>query len=204
MELLELKLRASSGAWRKYSARKQSKVFAKVKKAILIRDRFCCRFCGFFSKEHQEVINLDNDYDNNKYNNLVTSCSFCAQCLFLDSVGLEPCSGGRIIYLPEISQIDLNNFIRVLFCSMDKETSYKAKLQSTYISLKNRIKPVEYCFGPHTSDPTVFGRGLIDSNLNPNELKHKLLNDLRLLPSKTSFKHQIEYWKKTIFSNVSF
>ena len=204
MKLLPLKITAKSGAWRKFYNRKANPKFKGISAAILKRDKYTCRFCGFHSKEHQEIVNIDSDYDNNKLNNLATACSFCAQCFFLDSLGLDENSGGSIVYAPEVSQADLNNFCRVLFCSMEKNSPYKGKLQSIYVTLKNRIGPIENCFGPNSSNPNNFGRGLIDSYLNEKQLNHKLLDSLRLLPAKSSFQPQINYWKDTIFSNISF
>lgn len=204
MDLLPLKITAKSGAWRKYFVRKNSPKFKGIKNAILKRDKYTCKFCGFYSKEFQDVINIDNNYDNNRLGNLATACSFCAQCFFIDSIGLEENTGGKIVYIPEISQADLNNFSRVLFCSMEKNSPYKGKLQSSYVTLQNRSAPIENCFGPNSSDPKIFGRGLIDSYLNDKQLNHKLLDNLRLLPSKSSFQAHINFWKDTIFSNISF
>jgi intracellular multiplication protein IcmJ len=127
---------------------------------------------------------------------------FCAQCFFIESISLDEHFGGRIIYLPEISQSNLNNFCRVLFCAMDKDSSYKGKLQAIYLSLKDRSKVIESCFGPNSSDPSVFGQGLIDTYLSKEQLDHKLLDQLRLLPTRLQFRSQIDYWKKTVFANV--
>ncbi len=173
-----------------------------MKKRVLQRDNYCCRYCGFFSKEYQEIVNIDGNYGNNKFENLATACSFCSQCFFLESLGLDGNSGGTIIFLPEISQADLSNFARVLYCSMDKESAYKGKLQSVYLSLKERGNDVIECFGPDTNDPKIFGQTLVDSGLKKENLKHDVLQHLRLLPSRKAFKPQIDYWKKTVFAKV--
>lgn len=201
MELLPLKVLATRGAWRKYYARRSSKKFQSIQEKVWERDNYTCRYCGFQAKEYQDVVNKDQDYDNNSGTNLVTACTFCTQCFFLDSVGLDDRFGGRVIYLPEITQIDLNNFCRVLFCSMDKDSAYKGKLQAVYLSLKDRGKAVETCFGPGASNPAVFGQGLIDIYLDKN-INQTVLSNLRLLPSRQQFRPQIEYWKKTVFANV--
>lgn len=202
MDLLPIILTAQRGTWRSYNARKRSKRFLVLKKRVLQKDHFTCRYCGFFSKEYQEVLNIDGDYRKNSIDNLATACSFCAQCFFLDAVGLDGCSGGEIIYLPEISQADLNNFCRVLYCSLDKESAYKGKLQAVYMSLKDRMQDVENCFGPESGDPRVFGQGLVDAKLEKQHLQHDVLKHLRLLPSRKDFSTQIDYWKKTVFAKV--
>ena len=133
---------------------------------------------------------------------MATTCGFCAQCFFLDSVGLDGNSGGTIIHLPELSQADLNNFCRVLYCSLDKESAYKAKLQSVYLSLKDRNKEITNCFGPDSDQPRIFAQGLIDAKVTEEQLQHEVMNQLRLLPSRNAFSKQIEYWKKTVFAKV--
>jgi intracellular multiplication protein IcmJ len=202
MELLPITLTARKGAWRLYHTRKKNSKFLSLKKQVLERDNHTCRYCGFFSNEFQEVINIDGNYKDNKIDNLVTACGFCAQCFFLDGLGLESDTGGIIVHIPEISQADLNNFCRVLYCSLDKESAYKGKLQAVYMSLKDRSKEVINCFGPESSDPRIFGQGLLDAALNQEQLRHSVLQHLRLLPSKKTFARQIDYWKKTVFAKV--
>lgn len=202
MDLLPVTITAQRGAWRIYHNRKRNKKFLEVKKRVLQRDNYTCRYCGFFAKEFQEIINIDQNYKNNKFDNLATACCFCAQCFFLDAVGLDSNSGGNIIHAPEISQADLNNFCRVLYCSLDKESAYKGKLQAVYMSFKDRSKEVINCFGPDSNDPRIFGQGLLDAGLSKEQLQHEVLRHLRLLPSKKAFAVQIDYWKKTVFAKV--
>jgi intracellular multiplication protein IcmJ len=202
MELLPIHLNAQRGTWRSYYARKHNKKFLDLKKRILQRDNYTCRYCGFFAKEFQEVVNIDQNYKNNTMNNLATACCFCAQCFFLDAVGFDSNSGGVMVHLPEISQADLNNFCRVLYCSMDKESAYKGKLQSVYMSFKDRSKEIVNCFGPDSSEPKVFGQGLLDAALTKEQMQHDVLQHIRLLPSKKAFSVQIDYWKKTVFAKV--
>jgi intracellular multiplication protein IcmJ len=200
--LLPIVLTARRNNWRAFVMRKANKNFKKIKAKVLQRDNDSCRFCGFQSDKYQEVVNIDHNYRNNKPDNLATACVFCAQCFFLDSLTLDNNSGGTIIYLPEISQADLNHFCRILFSALDKESAYKSKLQSAYLSLKERSGPVENCFGPEANDPQVFGQGLIDAYLEDEQLNHPLLQNLRLLPSRNMFQKQVKYWKQTVFAKV--
>lgn len=202
MALLPILITAQPGAWRQYNARNHNPKFEPLKKSVLERDHYTCRYCDFFSKEFQTVLNIDHNYKNNQLENLATACGFCAQCFFIDSVGLDENSGGKLIFLPEIDQPSLNNFCRVLYCSMDKESAYKAKLQSIYLSLADRGKDIVACFGVDCDDPKVFGQSLIDAHLDPKHLKHQVLNHIRLLPSKRAFKTQIDYWKETVFEKI--
>lgn len=202
LDLLPIVLSARHGNWRRYEARKRNKAFMKRRKQILRRDENTCRYCGFTLDKFMHVVNADQDYRNNAPDNLVTACSLCAQCFFIDSLGLDNKSGGLLIYLPEISQADLNHFARILFCALDKDSAYKSKLQSAYMSFKERAKPVETCFGPDSSQPQRFGQGMIDSGLSDDQLNHPLMLNLRLLPSRTAFKDEALYWRETVFAKV--
>lgn len=202
IELLPIRITAIKGNWRLYQLRKKNKKFLLLKKNVLKRDKYNCRYCGFFAKEYQEVINIDQNYRNNHIDNLATACVFCAQCFFVDSLGMSNESGGHIIYLPEMSQASLNNICRVLFCSADKDSAYRGRLKAVVLSLQDRTKEVQNCFGPQADDPKVFGQAWIDAKLPPHAQQHDVLNNLRLLPNKHAFKTQIDYWKKTIFAKV--
>jgi len=202
MALLPILVTARRGNWRQYKARERNEKFIAIKEKIFQRDQYTCRYCDFFSKKFQTIVNIDHNYKNNHLDNLATACSFCAQCFFLDAVGLDENLGGKLIFLPEISQASLNHFCRVLYCSMDKESAYKAKLQSIYMSLSERNKDVVACFGIDCDNPKVFGQTLINANLHPRYLQHQLLNHIRLLPSRRTFKKQIDYWKQTVFEKI--
>lgn len=193
-ERYPLILSASAGAWRLYSARKADERFRAFEEKILRRDQYACRFCGFQAKVFQEVVNLDGDYTNNRPQNMLTACCFCAQCFFLESVGVGGYGGGTLIYLPEMPQAQLNSICHVLFCAITNDTGYKNTAQTIYRSFKFRSQMVEDKFGEGTSDPAIFGQLLIDTNPVSDEVKAKLFKNLRLLPSRAKFRMQIERW----------
>lgn len=202
MAYLPVVLNAKRGNWQRFQARKRNQRFLAVRDKIFVRDRHTCRYCGFQSQKYQEVVNHDNNYANNKTANLVTACSLCAQCFFLDSVGQDKNTGGYVIYLPEISQADLNHFCRVLFSSMLRDAPYKGKLQTTYMSLKDRGQTVDQLFGPQSHEPTTFGQTLIDTNLNNKVSQLELMKNLRLLPRRVNIPDQVKYWKETVFDQI--
>ena len=109
----DLKLIASPSAWRLYSARQADPKFKSFELRVLQRDRYTCKFCGFQAKLFQEVVNLDSNYTNNRMENLVTACCFCSQCFFIESVGVGGYGGGTLVYLPELTQPEVNSFCHV-------------------------------------------------------------------------------------------
>jgi intracellular multiplication protein IcmJ len=190
----ELRLAVNLAGWRIFVRRREDKAFLPVAKRVLERDNYTCQFCGFQAKEYQEIINLDGNYANNKISNLITACCFCSQCLFLETIGLDDMGGGQLIYAPEISQADLNSFCHVLFCAMGNGTGYQESAQAIYRSLKFRSQIIENKFGSGTSNPTTFGQLLLEYQVQHPDKKVDVLHDVRLLPSYTKFKVQLDAW----------
>lgn len=191
---MELKLQASVGSWRMYSARKADPRFKEFETKVFARDKYTCQFCGFQAKLYQDVINLDNNYANNRLSNMVTACCFCAQCFFVESVGVGGFGGGNLVYLPEMTQAELSSMCHVLFCAITNDTGYKNTAQGIYRTLKMRTQQVEDKFGEGTSDPAIFGQLVIDAGVNDEATKDKLFHNIRLLPSRAKFRKQIEHW----------
>lgn len=199
----ELKLKASPGAWRLYSARKADPRFKTFEQKVFQRDRYTCQFCGFQARLYQDIVNLDNDYNNNRLQNLVTACCFCAQCFFIESVGVGGYGGGTLVYLPELSQPEVNSLCHVLFCAITNDTGYKNSAQTIYRSFKFRSQVVEEKFGEGTSDPSIFGHLLIDSGPITQEDSVKIFNNIRLLPSRAKFRKQIERWAASALEEIA-
>jgi intracellular multiplication protein IcmJ len=201
--MYDLQLAVNLNGWRLFIRRRDDKAFLPVAEKIFQRDGYTCQFCGFQAREFQEVVNLDGNYMNNKLNNMVTSCCFCSQCLFLESVGLDEMGGGQLIYLPEMSQTDLNSFCHVLFCAMGNGTGYQDTAQAIYRSFKFRSQPIEKRFGSGTSSPSVFGQLILEYQQNNTGEHVDILNDLRLLPAYTKFKVQLEAWARAALEELA-
>lgn len=193
-----LSLSAKPGTWRLFAARKADPAFLTFSERVWERDNYACKFCGFQARLHQEVVNIDQDYRNNKLSNLITACCFCTQCLFLEEVGKNEYGGGTIIYLPEVSQTELNGLCHVLFCAIANATNYRANAQSIYRSLKLRAQPVEEQLGEGMSNPASLGQLLIETNTQTEAV----LKDLRLLPSRSKFNRQIEDWAQAALEEL--
>lgn len=198
----KLRLVASPGAWRLYSARKADERFKTFERKVLQRDSYTCLFCGFQARLYQEIINLDGNYNNNRMNNMATSCCFCAQCFFIESVGVGGYGGGILIYLPELEQNEVNSLCHVLFCAITNDTGYKNSAQNIYRSFKFRSQIIEDKFGEGTSDPAIFGQLIIDSGASSFETEERLFKNVRLLPSRAKFRKQIEQWAASALEEI--
>lgn len=204
-EQYPLTLRAVPGAWRIFSARKGDPAFRAFAQKVYARDNYTCQFCGFQAREYQEVVNLNHDYRYNKISNLITACCFCAQCLFIESVGVEEYGGGTLIYLPEISQGQLNAFCHVLFCAITNDTGYKSSAQTIYRTFKFRSQMVEEKFGEGSSDPSAFAQLLLNAETGSDykKIEGSILKNICLLPSMSKFRKQIERWAATALEELS-
>lgn len=198
----QLQLAVNLAGWRLFARRKEDQKFLPVANKIFERDKYTCQYCGFQAKEYQDVVNLDGNYLNNKFDNMMTACCFCSQCLFLQSVGLDEMSGGQLIYLPEMSQGELNSFCHVLFCAMGNSTGYQDNAQAIYRSFKFRGQIVENKFGNGTSNPNVFGQMIVEYQDKFPKQGSEVLKDLRLLPSNVKFKIQLEAWAESALAEL--
>ena len=199
----ELKLAVNLAGWRIFVRRKADKAFLPVAKRVLARDAYTCQYCAFQAKDFQEIVNLDGNYTNNKLSNMVTACCFCSQCLFLQAVGMDDMSGGQLIFLPEISQGDLNSFCHVLFCAMGNNTGYQESAQGIYRSLKFRSQIIENKFGSGTSNPSILGQIMIEYQGRLPDAEVDILKDMRLLPSHAKFRVQLDAWAAEAVEELS-
>ncbi len=190
----DLQLAVNLAGWRAFLRRNQDKAFLPVQKRIFERDAYTCQYCSFQAKEYQEVVNFDGNYANNKLSNMGTACCFCSQCLFLQSVGTDEMGGGHLIYLPEITQNDLNSFCHVLFCTMENNIDYQDTAQSIYRSFKFRSQLIENRFGSGMSNPNTMGQLIVEYQGQVGNKKIDILRNIRLLPSYTKFRVQLEAW----------
>lgn len=195
--LHQIELAATTNNWRLFMLRKADSAFLAFQKKIHRRDNHTCQFCGFQAMDFLETINLDGNYLNNKANNLATACGFCAQCFFLEAIGRSNFGGGVLIYMPELSQADLNALCHVLFAAMIFRTSNASEAKNIYRSFKLRAQLVEEKVGEGLSNPALFGQVLIDSNVEKADKFKQVMNQsFRLLPNVSRYAAEILGWSK--------
>lgn len=193
---VELQLAINPENWRLFHKRANDSAFHSIRDKVFKRDAYTCRFCGFQAKEYQEVINLDMDYRNNRFSNMATACCFCTQCFFIEHIGHGGFGGGKLIYLPELSQTELNSFCHVLFCALTNGAGYHDAAQSIYRDLKFRSQIIEEKFGVGMSSPSVFGQTILECDKGRDSLE-KVLTNFRLLPTYAKFRIQLERWAES-------
>lgn len=198
MGMLDIHLTATENNWRLFMTRKADPAFKAFAQRVYQRDQYTCQYCGFQAEQLQEVINIDGNYRNNSLGNLVTACGFCVQCFFLEAVGKSDFGGGTLIYLPEISQMELNALCHVLFTAIASgNSSDEVNAKNTYRSLRLRSQVVEQELGEGLSNPSLYGHLLIDAQVNlqhKQSINQELSKMLRLLPDIARFTVHLETW----------
>lgn len=202
--MLPLQLSFSLVNYGQFISRKGNKSFQQIAKQILARDKNTCQFCGFQANKFQEIINIDQNYRNNKLENMATACGFCAQCTFIESVGEHGYGGGTVLYFPEMSQTELNATCHVLFFSIVTNSTHKESAQAVLQTIRMRASVVDKLLGEGMSDPANLGQLLLDTaGAHKNPGIKKILSQLRLLPSRGRFAKHIDYWAKNAGGSTS-
>jgi len=196
-QLIPLKFNIKRSIWRlSDAAHAGDPEFNAARDRVLDRDDYTCRACNFRSpptktgSSYQEVHHLDDNHRNNAFDNLATLCPLCHQVFHIGNAGLN--NGGTIIWLPEISQSDLNHLARSVFVAIVAESEFSGSARSIYASLEARCLYIEEVFASGASDPAFFGQAFLESN--QRELRPDLVNGLRLLPSPSRFADAINHW----------
>lgn len=202
--LRTISVKLNPGAWAYYAKRNADERFASYKKTVAYECNDTCQFCGFKDKSYMEVINLDGNYKNNKVTNMVLACPLCAQCFFLEMIGKVANTGAVLIYLPEMSQEDLNGLCHALFCAILNGTKYASVAQATYNDLRLLSKVVEETYGAGMSNPAFMGQMIIDTPLeNKDNVSKRLLSGVRVLPLLNKFTKCVETWSQTALGSMS-
>ena len=184
--------------------RKADPAFLAFQNKVFARDHFTCQFCAFEANQHMETINVDGNYLNNRLSNLLTACPFCTQCFFLQAIGQSDHTGGTLIYLPEMSQIELNALCHALFSALVMGSSFATDAKNIYRSLRLRSQVIEKELGNGLSNPALYGQLLIDVDSDVAESLHaELKKTIRVLPSLKVFADTLLSWADAATSSLA-
>lgn len=141
----------------------------------LRRDDFTCRFCGFRSEQYQRVVPWEGAGDPP----FATACHFCEQCVMLERAGLM--GAGALVWLPEISQAELNHILRAIYVARAGKTELAPAATRAFDALMARRTDAKKRLG--SDDPlllaTVMHESLTDDEYESAAQK---LEGVRLLP----------------------
>lgn len=171
----------------------------------------CCAFCGIkmpmtVTHPHGGLSVCVRESDISvELDNLVTLCAFCVN--FNDIHNL--CGLGSFVELPWLSQSDLNNFLRIVYCV---QTSNDPYVKSTFIyqgsnaileSLSRTPKAWESFYFDGSVEKIIHameGRmGFFDKRMSSEIL---YIDRLRFFFHPAPFKDDIEFWRPTIEAQI--
>ncbi|MDD3182885.1 MAG: hypothetical protein PHD48_08805 [Alphaproteobacteria bacterium] len=158
MTLLPISLGVRRGPDASGAARGRGPTKAQTEKT-LARDSFTCRCCGFESKKYQRTIPLSCVSPSGKEGELITVCTFCEMTANLDRAGLA--GAGSLVWLPELTQAELNNIVRALYIARDSDvpTLSKAAVRSLEILTARRAEAKKRL---GTDDPLLLATALFE------------------------------------------
>ncbi|ODN42482.1 type IVB secretion system protein IcmJDotN [Piscirickettsia litoralis] len=180
--MLNLCLQACSGNFIRHERRKKNNRFKEISKKIAEEYSYKCRYCNMLCENWYDIVNIDGDYKNNKSSNLAIACKICSQCLLLDQYGVDYSGEDKLIYLPELNQVELNIIMVAMAeiaCSTNNKSVDKDRVLSAktvYSSLSERSELLSKIYQIDMSRPALF------SFISNESLKaSELVSSIRIL-----------------------
>ncbi|TAL63651.1 MAG: HNH endonuclease [Burkholderiaceae bacterium] len=196
---------------------------SRLRQSVVMQPRFGrrCYFCDFSfgASEHFEIHHLDGDHSNSGADNVVPVCTLCHAPFHLDLVTRRwRSSPGKIIYLPELGQAELNNLLQAIFFAKSEQQfmvpSEPVKdpgavvteapvlsANSLFVALERRAAYVEALPDgtsgrPGLATPSTLARVLTEMTDADYAQRDVLLHGLRYLPSETYLVEEARHWKE--------
>ena len=159
--------------------RSKNKLSQAKQNEILKRDDYTCHYCQFRAEKYQHIHYFDGNSKNEANSNLVTTCIFCNQCFNLDDVASM--GSGVLIWLPEISQTDLNNLARAIYIARISQGVMADTAKAMLEVIMVRREEAKQRIG--TDDPYVLATVLGDLlSKQVYDRRHDKLDGVRLFP----------------------
>lgn len=168
------------------------------------RDDHVCRACSWRSTRYQEIHPLDGNHRSKDADNWVTLCPLCHQVFHLPQA--SGTGGGKLIWLPEISQAHLNLLSIPLFIALRNPRHRFYGLATTFKgALSNRASYFQSRF--YQDDPMLMAQVIVSmsaeerSTSAPNTLRGNLKKNVRLWAQPERFEAAIDHWEQESFKD---
>jgi intracellular multiplication protein IcmJ len=139
-----------------------------TKQKIWARDDHTCQVCGFQARKYQEVQYIGKgELAKGKALNIedyATACTFCHQVFQIDKIYMQ--QSGTLIWLPEMSQADLNNMARAIFVARISQGPIADMARAALDTLLRRKEEAKKRLG--TDSPKVLA-SILQDFLEPAE-----------------------------------
>lgn len=179
-----------------------TKKLVQVRDKILKRDNCTCQYCGWRSERFQEIHHKNHNHKDYREQNLATICPLCHQVFHLSSAAIT--EGGEIIWLPELSQEQLNQLCIAIFIAekSGNKKKWEGPAKRLFNALNSRADFVNNNLADKASDPGVFAETLLKLTKEQYENRYSFVKNLRLLPFSSRFISQIEYWSTADYKDL--
>lgn len=201
MAKLDLVLDAKRSAWALSASHgtehdRSSRTQALYDK-ILKRDDHVCQGCGWRAQRYQEIHPIDGDHRNADPDNWVTVCPLCHQVFHLPQA--SGVGGGKLIWLPEISQAHLNLLSIPMFVAWrNPRHPFHGVATTLRSALSNRAAYFQSRF--HQDDPMLLAQVIVKLPPDQYERRCEMLKHIRLWPQPERFEEAIDHWEETVFN----
>ncbi len=157
--------------------------YIHLKQTVQERDQHCCALCSFQARKYQEIapkqgVSITQAIKLNE-SDWMTVCQFCQQTLDV-SVAADMKSG-VLVWLPEISQSDLNNIARAIYVARVSQGPMAEAARKVNDALLSRREAAKQRIG--SDDPALL-KVVLDDYLEERHQKAvgSKLDGIRLFP----------------------
>lgn len=186
---------------------------AQTRRRVTERDRNTCGFCGFKSSTVTRFARIDPRLPADQDANLIMACGYCQACLH---VGCSTTDGSKLIWLPEISQTELNHAVRT--CQVVREWSsgierdarrQRSEVVRTAMSFQDEANALMKEFEARsracqeivgTSNPATLSDAVDQLGKKTDTLEKLSVSGMRLLPGTWE---ECAAWMKDGYANLN-
>ena len=174
----------------------KSAVMLKVRDKILSRDNDTCQGCGFQASDFQEIHHRSGDHSNFKDSNLETLCPLCHQVFHPDLASIS--SGASMIWLPEITQVELNRLLFAVFAATKKGSSHPLYNVAKAIWGLLEMRKVYLDNQLGKSDPGIYGQMLLQMTKEEYDNRAETMRAIKMLANPIRFEVEVDYWSTVL------
>lgn len=161
-----------------------------------------CSNCGFSPGRYIRVVEKNNNYTQFKPESLQAVCPFCFHCHRLEQAKGK----GRMIYLPELNQVQLNYLVHSCWAVTNRHEEIQPSFGYSVIYhlnfLLERTEPIESVFkSQKASHPEYFAKMLKGLPEEAYMARSEILKDVRFLPVREGMADEAAYWSTHIYNH---
>ena len=160
-----------------------------------------CDECGFSSQRFMRLVSVKGNYSVLTPDNFIVCCPLCFMAHRMEHAK----DRAVIAYIPELTQSQINMICHVLWhfsAASSLNTTQYHYANDTINNLLKRTDIVDIALGNNAHLPENFAAGLKAFSDNEYESRHAAFGDLRLIPLKSAFQLERDYWAQSIYPRL--